>query len=167
MVKERETVTVLDTEGRVLGDLQVVRVERVASRDHTIIVKVKAPREVASRIAGIRIQEAQVTQPMNHYVDHISDDTIVCRCERVTAGEIRALIRQGYRDLNEIKAITRAAMGACGSKTCHSLIFRLFRDQGIILSEVTDSTRRPVFIEVPLKVFAGMDGESKGEGSHE
>jgi ferredoxin len=173
MVKERETVTVLDTEGGVLGDLQVVKVERVASRDHTIIVKVKAPQEVASRIAGIRIQEAQVTQPMNHYVDHISDDTIVCRCERVTAGEIRALIRQGYRDLNEIKAITRAAMGACGSKTCHSLIFRLFRDEGIILSDVTDTTRRPIFIEVPLKVFAGMgdegtdvNGKNNGEGSH-
>ena len=68
MVKERETVTVLDTEGEVLGDLQVVKVERVASRDHTIIVKVRAPREIATRIAGIRIQEEQVTQPMNHYV---------------------------------------------------------------------------------------------------
>jgi bacterioferritin-associated ferredoxin len=115
---------------------------------------------VATRIAGIRIQEEQVTQPMNHYVDHISDDTIVCRCERVTAGEIRALIRQGYRDLNEIKAITRAAMGACGAKTCHALLVRLFRDEGIILSEVTDTTRRPIFIEAPLKVFAGMEGES-------
>lgn len=159
MVKEKETVTVLDTEGVVLGNLEVVKIEQVASRDHTIIVKVRAPREVATRIAGIRIQEEPVTHPMNHYVDHISDDTIVCRCERVTAGEIRALIRQGYRDLNEIKAITRAAMGSCGSKTCHSLIFRLFRDEGIILSDVTDTTRRPVFIEVPLKVFAGMDGE--------
>jgi NADPH-dependent 2,4-dienoyl-CoA reductase/sulfur reductase-like enzyme/Fe-S-cluster-containing hydrogenase component 2/bacterioferritin-associated ferredoxin len=158
MIKERETVTVLDTEGGVLGDLQVVKVEQVASRDHTIIVKVKAPREVAARIAGIRIQEEQVTQPMNNYVDHISDDTIICRCERVTAGEIRQLIRQGYRDLNEIKAITRAAMGACGSKTCHSLIFRLFRDEGIILSDITDTTRRPIFIEAPLSVFAGADG---------
>lgn len=160
MIKERETVTVLDTEGSILGDLQVVKVEQVPSRDHTIIVKVKAPREVAARIAGIRVQEEQVTQPMNNYVDHITDDTIVCRCERVTAGEIRSLIRQGYRDLNEIKAITRAAMGACGSKTCHSLLFRLFRDEGIILSEVTDTTRRPIFIEVPLKVFAGMDGDN-------
>ncbi len=115
------------------------------------------------------MQEEQVTQPMNHYVQHIADDTIVCRCERVTAGEIRALIRQGYRDLNEIKAITRAAMGACGSKTCHALIFRLFRDEGIILSDVTDTTRRPLFIEVPLKVFAGIDGTStsRTEGSHE
>lgn len=162
MVKEKESVTVLDTSGEILGDYEVVKVERVASRDHTIVVKVRAPQEVARRIAGIRIQEEQVTQPMNHYVDHISDDTIICRCERVTAGEIRTLIRQGYRDLNEIKAITRAAMGACAAKTCHALLVRLFRDEGIILSEVTDTTRRPLFIEVPLKVFAGS-----GEDSHE
>ncbi len=159
MIKERETVTVLDTEGAVLGNLEVVKVEQVASRDHTIIVKVRAPRAIAARIAGIRVQEEHVTQPMNSYVQHITDDTIICRCERVTAGEIRALIRQGYRDLNEIKAITRAAMGACGAKTCHSLIFRLFRDEGIVLSEVTDTTRRPIFIEVPLKVFAGVGKE--------
>lgn len=165
MVKEKESVTLLDTEGRVLGDYQVAKVVQVASRDHTIVVKVKAPADIAPRIAGIRVQEELVTQPMNNYVDHISDDTIICRCERVTAGEIRSLIRQGYRDLNEIKAITRAAMGACASKTCHALIFRLFRDEGIILSDVTDTTRRPLFIEVPLKAFAGMDGE--GEGSHE
>ena len=159
MLKEKERVTVLDTEGTTLGNLEVVKVERVASRDHTIVVKVRAPRAIASRIAGIRVQEEPVTHPMNNYVQHITDDTVICRCERVTAGEIRALIRQGYRDLNEIKAITRAAMGACGAKTCHSLIFRLFRDEGIVLSEVTDTTRRPIFIEAPLKVFAGADGE--------
>jgi thioredoxin reductase/Fe-S-cluster-containing hydrogenase component 2 len=161
-IKEKETVTLLDTEGEVLGDYEVVKVEQVPSRDHTIIVKVRAPRQVARRIAGIRIQEEQVTQPMNLYVNHISDDTIICRCERVSAGEIRSLICQGYRDLNEIKAITRAAMGACASKTCHALLFRLFRDEGITLSEVTDATRRPLFIEVPLKVFAGCQ-----EGNHD
>ncbi len=162
-IKERDTVTVLDTNGEVLGVLEVDKVEKVAKRDHTIIVWVRSPREIAARIAGIRMQEEQVTQPMNHYVDHISDDTIICRCERVTAGEIRELIRQGYRDLNEIKAITRAAMGSCGSKTCHSLIVRLFRDEGIILSEVTDTTRRPIFIEVPLKTFAGSNGEASAQ----
>jgi Fe-S-cluster-containing hydrogenase component 2 len=58
-IKEKETVTLLDTEGEVLGDYEVVKVEQVPSRDHTIIVKVRAPRQVARRIAGIRIQEEQ------------------------------------------------------------------------------------------------------------
>jgi NADPH-dependent 2,4-dienoyl-CoA reductase/sulfur reductase-like enzyme/Fe-S-cluster-containing hydrogenase component 2/bacterioferritin-associated ferredoxin len=164
MTKVGDTVTVLDTEGAVLGDLEVSKVEAVANRDHTVIVKMKAPREIAARIAGIRIQETHATEPMNQYVQHITDDTIICRCERVTAGEIRALIRQGYRDINEIKAITRAEMGACGSKTCNALIHRIFRDEGILNSEITDQTRRPIFIEAPMKVFAGSD---KGGECHD
>ena len=123
--------------------------------DRTAAVKVKAPREYAKRITGIQVQEAQVTAPMDHYVERIEDDTIVCRCERVTAGEIRALIQQGYRDINELKAVSRAGMGSCGAKTCTALIHRLFRDEGIPDSEVIDQINRPLFIEVPLGVFAG------------
>lgn len=159
---ESEKVTVLDTEGAVLGDLEVVKVERIFGRDHTIVVKVRAPYAIAPRIAGIRSQEFHQAQPMNRYVQVIPDDAIICRCERVSAGEIRKLIRAGFRDVNEIKTITRAGMGACGSKTCHSLIHRLFRDEGITTSEITDRTHRPIFIEAPLKVFAGIK-DSKGE----
>ena len=95
----------------------------------------------------------------------IDDEAIVCRCERVTAAEIRGLIRQGYRDLNEIKVVIRAGLGACGSKTCSSLILRLFRDESIPLSEVTLGSRRPLFVEVPLRSFAGIDPRS--DQSHE
>ena len=58
--------------------------------------------------------------------------------------------------MNEIKAVLRAGMGSCGGKTCTALIRRLFRDEGIPDSEVTDRTVRPLFVEVPLGVFAGM-----------
>ena len=54
-------------------------------------------------------------------------------------------------------------MGACGSKTCNALIHRLFRDEGIASNEVTDQTRRPVFVEVPVGIFAGVHGG----GDHE
>ena len=91
---------------------------------------------------------------------HVADDTIVCRCEHVTAGEIRALIRQGYRDINEIKTVTRAGMGACGGKTCASLIHRLFREENVPVNEITNPSKRPLFMEVSLGVFAG---ESKEE----
>jgi hypothetical protein len=46
MTRVGDTVTVLDTEGAVLGDLEVSKVEAVANRDHTVIVKMKAPREL-------------------------------------------------------------------------------------------------------------------------
>jgi NADPH-dependent 2,4-dienoyl-CoA reductase/sulfur reductase-like enzyme/ferredoxin len=159
-----DVVTVLDAEGQVLGNVEVVGVRAIKAFDHTIAVKVRAPREYAKRIAGILIQEPSVTRPMDHYVERIADDTIVCRCERVTAAEVRALIRQGYRDINEIKAVSRAGMGACGAKTCTDLIHRLFRDEGIPEAEIVDQTIRPLFIEVPMGAFAGAPDGQEADG---
>jgi NAD(P)H-nitrite reductase large subunit len=133
-----------------------VGINAIPNNDHTLIVRVKASREIATRIAGIRIQEPKFTQPLDEYIEHLEDDVIVCRCEHITAGEIRSLIRQGYRDVNEIKAISRAGMGACGAKTCNSIIMRLFREEGVSDNMVAPNTRRPLFIEVPLGVFAGI-----------
>ena len=92
----------------------------------------------------------------------IEDDTIICRCERVTAGEIRAEIRAGVRDMNILKATIRTGMGACGGKTCTDLILRLYSEEGVDLSEVTLPTKRPFVAEVPLSAFAGTNEEEKG-----
>jgi sarcosine oxidase subunit alpha len=162
-IQEGDTVTVLDAEGQVLGNVEVVGVRAIRTFDRTIAVRVRAPRRYAKQIAGIRVQEQQVTQPMDHYVARIGDDTIICRCERVTAGELRDLIRQGYRDINEIKAVSRAGMGSCGAKTCTALIHRLFHDEGVPDSEVIDQIERPLFMEVPLGIFAGVSASQEME----
>jgi NADPH-dependent 2,4-dienoyl-CoA reductase/sulfur reductase-like enzyme/Fe-S-cluster-containing hydrogenase component 2/bacterioferritin-associated ferredoxin len=156
IIQSKDIVTVLDREGNSLGKYEVMGVHSIPSSDHTLIVQVQAPEEIAHKIAGMRLQEIEVTQPLEQYISHISDDTIVCRCERVTAGEIRQLIQDGYRDMNEIKTVSRAGMGACGAKTCSDLIHRIFREEGIALTDVVDQTKRPVFIEVPLGIFAGI-----------
>ncbi len=161
----KQTVLVLDTEGNELGEVPVVGINSIPNNDRTLIVRVKAPRAIANRIAGIRIQPSEFIQPLDPYVERIENETIVCRCEHVTAGEVRALIRAGYRDINEIKAISRAGMGACGSKTCGSLILRLFREEGVPLEEVTPNTRRPLFIEVPLGVFAGISPNEENQNA--
>jgi len=158
-VAKGDVVTVLDTEGRFLGNVEVTRVREAKANDRCLMVRVRAPREIATRIAGIRVQEPWVTEPTESLVPSLDDEMIVCRCERVTAGEIRALIRSGVRDLNELKAVTRAGMGACGGKTCPSLIRRLFREEGVPENQITDFTKRPVFMEVPLGAFAGIASE--------
>ena len=160
-IRAGDVVTVLDAGGATLGNVEVTGVRTIKANDRTIAVKVKAPKEYAKKIAGILIQEEQVTAPMDHYVQRITDDTIVCRCERVSAGEIRALIRQGYRDMNEIKTVSRACMGSCGARTCTPLIHRLFRDEGIPDAEVVDQIKRPLFMEVSLGVFAGVEEVSR------
>jgi NADPH-dependent 2,4-dienoyl-CoA reductase/sulfur reductase-like enzyme/Fe-S-cluster-containing hydrogenase component 2/bacterioferritin-associated ferredoxin len=156
---KNDVVTALDTVGNPLGNFEVVDFHTNPKSDHTSIVVIEAPVELAPSIAGIRVQENPITQPMTQYVHHVADDTIVCRCEHVTAGEIRALIRQGYRDINEIKTVTRAGMGACGGKTCASLIHRLFREENVPVNEITNPSKRPLFMEVPLGIFAGEHKE--------
>ncbi len=158
-----DRATVLDTEGHVLGEVEVVGVKARKANDRTIAVQVRAPREYARRIAGLRVQREEAGRPLPYPVERTADDVVICRCERVTAGEIRALIRQGMRDISEIKALTRAGMGACGAKTCTPLIHRLFREEGVPEAEVVDQPKRPLFIEVPLGIFAGVQDEEEGD----
>ncbi len=159
-VHEGDVMTALDAVGEVLGEVTVASARAIKRNDRTVLVKVQASKAIAKRIAGLRVQEPWVGAALEEEITRIDDDEIVCRCERVTAGELRALIRRGYRDLNEIKAVTRAGMGACGAKTCTNLILRLFREEGVPLDEVTPNVPRPLFVEAPLGVFAGVESKT-------
>ncbi|MEJ2382801.1 MAG: FAD-dependent oxidoreductase [Xanthomonadales bacterium] len=154
-IRPGDLVTVLDTEGVALGQAEVSKVAAGRKMDRTVLLRLKAPASIAPRIAGIQVQSPDVGLPLDHWVRRMTDDTIVCRCERVTAGEIRALIRAGMRDVNEIKTVTRTGMGACGAKTCGNLVDTLFRQEGVGPERVTRNTDRPLFVEVPLGVFCG------------
>ena len=163
-IKKGDTVTVLDSEGTVLGNVEVSRVRAPREADRALLVRVTAPADLAPRIAGIRVQEPWQADVAGRYEQAVGDDEIVCRCERVTARELRALIRGGIRDMNHLKAVTRCGMGACGGKTCPNLIKRLFREEGVPFEEIADLTKRPLFMEVPLGAFAGV---VSGEGPSE
>jgi sarcosine oxidase subunit alpha len=158
-----DRVVVEDTGGNALGRVEVAAVKALKANDRTVIVKVRAPRAFAKKIAGLRLQPPEASDPLDRYVERTADDSIICRCERVTAGEIRRLIREGVRDINEIKAVTRTSMGSCGAKTCTPLLHRLFREEGVPESAIVDQPKRPLFLEVPFGVFAGLDDE---KGSH-
>ena len=90
----------------------------------------------------------------SQFLEMTEQDTIICRCEHITADQIRELIRSGVRDINQIKAATKATMGSCGGKTCLSLIKKLFHEEGLSLEEITEPTQRPVFVEMPLETLA-------------
>ncbi len=83
---------------------------------------------------------------------------MICRCEQVTVGKIRQAIRDGVRDMNQLKAISRSAMSACGSKTCRPLVWGIFREEDVDLKETTDRIDRPLFVEVPFCTLAGNKG---------
>ena len=165
-IRAGDTVRVLDAEGESLGNVEVTSVQFPPPSNGTLVVRVRSPESIAKRIAGIRVQKEDVTRPLEKPILRLKDDTVVCHCERVTVAEIRELIRQGFRDINAIKAVARAGMGACGAKDCIPLIQQIFREEGVAAEEVGDHVRRPLFMEVPLGLFAGI-AEKENDGSAE
>ena len=154
-VREGQKVPVTDIDGAVLGYYAVEKVRSRKKYPGTLLIQVRLDQAVAKAAVGIWVQEKQIEPFTIYEKEPPPDDAIVCRCERVTAGEIRASIREGIRDLNQLKALTRAGMGACGSKTCRPMIWRIFKEEGIDFAAVTDRVDRPLFVEVPIGVFAG------------
>jgi len=163
-VEEGKRVPVTDEDGAILGSFPVVKVRSMKKYPGTLLVQIQVDRHVAKKAAGIWVQEKQI-EPSETYEKVLPpDEAVVCRCERVTAGEIREAIRSGIRDLNQLKALTRAGMGACGSKTCRPMIWRIFQEEGIDLGKVTDRIDRPLFVEVPMGILAGMREGDNHEG---
>jgi NADPH-dependent 2,4-dienoyl-CoA reductase/sulfur reductase-like enzyme/Fe-S-cluster-containing hydrogenase component 2 len=154
-------VVVVDVDGHILGAADVVRIRGGAAADHTLAVKLRAERAIARRIAGIRLHEPPPEATVEEWTPHQPGDTIVCRCERVAAGLLRDLVRAGHRDINEIKVLTRAGLGACGARTCGPLLHRIFREEGVSGAEIGEPRRRPLLVEVPLAVLAGAVREGR------
>lgn len=163
-VEVGQEIEVTDDNGNILGNYPVKKVVSFKKKfPGTLLVQIEMEAENAAKALGIRVQEEEIKPDMIYEEDLPPDEAIVCRCERVTAGEIREAIRNGVRDMNHLKAINRAGMGACGSKTCRPMIWRLFKEEGIDLEEVTDRVDRPLFVEVPLGTFAGVWGGDADE----
>ena len=90
----------------------------------------------------------------------VTDDTIVCRCEGVTAGAIRKAIHDGTPDLNDIKKRTRAGMGYCQGANCMPVIAAILtREFNIRPEEIPVMTNRPPAGPLPLHLLM-VDPES-------
>ncbi|MCK5584165.1 MAG: (2Fe-2S)-binding protein, partial [Elusimicrobiales bacterium] len=116
---------------------------------------------IADIVASVKLYDEETPQKTRIAEDEIEDSAIVCRCEKVTAGEIKKVLRSGVRDMNRLKAITRAGMGACGGKTCSSIILNIARSEGIKPEEITGFTSRPLFIEVPFGSLCNYEAGNK------
>ncbi|KUK98013.1 MAG: Putative oxidoreductase [Anaerolineaceae bacterium 46_22] len=159
-----DTVSVTDVDGNILAYVPVTFIRTLRKFSHTLIVRVQTPAEVATRIAGIRIPTEwnQQEESLDKYHQQTEQENIVCRCEHVSADTIRDLVQSGVRDINQIKAATKATMGACGGKTCLSLIKKIFREEGVSIDKITEPTQRPVFVEISLDTLANNHQEGQG-----
>ena len=67
-------------------------------------------------------------QPADEFLKPV-DETLVCRCEEVTAGQIRSMAAQGCTGPNQTKAFSRAGMGPCQGRLCGLTVAQIIADE--------------------------------------
>ena len=65
---------------------------------------------------------AKLMSMRSELLEGLSPETIVCRCEDITFGQIMEALKGGATDCNEVKAWTRSGMGPCQGRTCGETI---------------------------------------------
>ncbi len=95
-----------------------------------------------------------------------ADATLVCRCEEITAGQIREAVALGAPGPNQVKSFLRAGMGPCQGRMC-----------GLVVSEIIAAARgeqpstvdyyriRPPLKPLLLSELAGLGAEESREAA--
>lgn len=157
--KPGDRVPLRDPDGLALGE-GTIKSTRFNKKHRTHLITLEVEADLATRVAGIKVQDESVTNPLAEaHFTHLPDNAIVCRCERVSVGEIKDYVRENnVRDLNQLK-LPRVAMGACGGKTCLDLLPRVLMQAGVKKEDVRLATYRPLTVEIPMKALANQGGD--------
>ncbi|MEN9136428.1 FAD-dependent oxidoreductase [Xanthomonas euvesicatoria] len=87
-----------------------------------------------------------------------ADDTIVCRCERVSAGTVREMADLGCAGPNQGKFLSRCGMGPCQGRMCGTPVTQLMAQRlGLPPDEVGAYRVRPPLKPLPLSVIANFN----------
>ena len=148
--KEGDKLPLTDIDGKFIEEGTVIKTAYNKKYKTTLVTLSVSAANVAD-IAGIRYQKEEVTKPLSKPdFTYAPENSIVCRCERVSVKQIVDFIKENkVRDVNQLKQI-RVGMGACGSKTCSVLMPMIFRMAGVDWKEVTPGRKRPLTVETPM-----------------
>jgi bacterioferritin-associated ferredoxin len=106
---------------RVEGRLAALNALRQLGRDNRDEPALERARRALSRERDFAAALAAVFAPGPGLDDLAADDTLICRCENVTLGQIRKAVRGGARAVNEVKGLTCVGLGLCQGRVCGTL----------------------------------------------
>jgi NADPH-dependent 2,4-dienoyl-CoA reductase/sulfur reductase-like enzyme len=87
---------------------------------------------------------------------HLDDATLVCRCEAVTAGEVRQAAANGCLGMNQLKAYTRCGMGPCQGRMCAPVAIEVLAEaRGVPVPDIAPLRTR--FPTKPIRVGELVD----------
>ncbi|SFY02899.1 FAD-dependent oxidoreductase [Streptomyces atratus] len=138
-----------------LAALSIIREARGGVR------RQEARRAVALRRSRRRLRAfaalmGAVHRPGAGWIEWLTGDTEVCRCEEVTAGRIRSACEElGAGDTRTVKLLTRAGMGWCQGRTCGFAVRELAAVHGAG-QDPGGPDRRPLACPVKLSTLADL-----------
>ena len=116
-------------------------------------------RAVIARARRVRTLLDRVFQPMSGMLLPTDDGTVVCRCEEVTAGALRAAVPLGADEPNRAKLLTRCGMGPCQGRMCGPTVAAIIaHERGIPVQDVGTWRVRVPVRPLPLAALAELEG---------
>lgn len=115
----------------------------------------KAETQARRRVRDLRrfAETLHATFPLREgWRDDVAADTLVCRCEEVTAAQVRDAVQMGATDARSVKLITRAGMGWCQGRVCGPIVDGLCGFDDLV--SLVGAATRPVAAPVPLGALA-------------
>jgi NADPH-dependent 2,4-dienoyl-CoA reductase/sulfur reductase-like enzyme len=85
------------------------------------------------------------------------DATIVCRCEEISAGALRAVMGPGAHDMNSVRGLLRCGMGQCQGRNCAVTLARMLAE-GQNGRPLLPFRSRPPVRPLPLGALAALAG---------
>ncbi|MEF2074712.1 NAD(P)/FAD-dependent oxidoreductase [Consotaella aegiceratis] len=91
-----------------------------------------------------------------------ADDTLVCRCEEITAGQIRKAADLGAPGPNQVKSYLRSGMGPCQGRMCGLAVTEILAERRGEPPSVIDYYRiRPPLKPLALAELAALEPEEE------
>jgi len=86
-----------------------------------------------------------------------ADAVIACRCEEVSAGQIRRAVRLGATGPNQVKAFLRCGMGPCQGRVCGPIVGAVIaRARGVPIAEVGNYRPRAPYKPITIGTLPGV-----------
>ena len=90
------------------------------------------------------------------------EDTLVCRCEEISAGQIRQAVKEGHSSPNQVKFYLRCGMGPCQGRQCVNAVAHIVADENNCpVSDYKPFRVRPPITTLSIEQLASLGREEE------
>ena len=144
-----------EEQGRLAALAAATAIARIGAEERDR--RARGPRRVLRRLLAVRPFLDALYRPADDAVIP-PDDTVVCRCEEITAAEVRRCVADGCFGPNQVKSFARPGMGPCQGRMCGLTVAEIIaKARGVPVAEVGYYRLRPPYKPLEISDLAKME----------